>query len=52
MNSFVAADVPSVVQNLSVTIGSTNVVINWDPPASENGLPVTAYTAQILNYGL
>ena len=40
---------PSSVQNLAISIDSTNVIINWDAPTTNNGLSITSYTVQILD---
>lgn len=42
---------PSTVRNLAATAPRGVATISWDPPASENGAPVTGYTVDAAGVG-
>ena len=50
--TYTAADAPTNVQNLIVTIdGTSSVIIDWVTPSSNNGSPISAYTIKIKKSG-
>mmetsp|Transcript_4737 Transcript_4737/g.4447 ORF Transcript_4737/g.4447 Transcript_4737/m.4447 type:complete len:466 (-) Transcript_4737:43-1440(-) len=47
---YIAAGPPSVVQNLIVTlVGTSDVIIDWQPPSSNGGSSLTSYEVYIYN---